>query len=170
MYSVRHYDDNGTQKKDEKYNKSIDPTTGGPVAPNNLDPHPGGGKQGVFYPRSSGIGGCTAHHAMITIRPNDKDWNYIAELTGDPSWRAGAMRGYFAKLERNQYLKAYHRFLGKLLASFMRSSAGWCCCSTHAPCSMRADTGSKAGRRRTSSTLFLSPRSPGGIVRSFASS
>src|SRR5262249_58330694 len=105
-----------------KYNKNIDPNTGGTVAKKFLDPHPTGSKQGIFYPRSSGIGGCTAHHAMITIRPNDKDWNYIAQLTGDDSWRASAMRGYFAKLERNQYIAAYDRFLtvglGKLIGVF----------------------------------------------------
>ena len=86
-----------------------------------LDPHPNnGGKQGVFYPRSAGVGGCTAHHAMITIAPNDKDWNYIANLTGDESWRAGRMRGYFAKLERNQYLAAYDRFLRNFFGIFYR--------------------------------------------------
>jgi choline dehydrogenase-like flavoprotein len=119
MYSVRHHRDDAVQAKDAKYNKNIDPNTGGPLAKKFLDPHPTGGKQGIFYPRSSGIGGCTAHHAMITIRPNDKDWNYIAQLTGDDSWRAGAMRGYFAKFERNQYIAAYDRFLtvglGKLI-------------------------------------------------------
>jgi choline dehydrogenase-like flavoprotein len=115
MYSVRHHRDDAIQAKDAKYNKNIDPNTGGTVAKKFLDPHPTGGKQGIFYPRSSGIGGCTAHHAMITIRPNDKDWNYIAQLTGDDSWRASAMRGYFAKLERNQYLDAYGHFLNKLL-------------------------------------------------------
>ncbi|MEO6788578.1 MAG: NAD(P)-binding protein, partial [Chthoniobacteraceae bacterium] len=82
MYSVRHHADDATQAKDEKYNKNSNPNTGGQIPPKFRDPHPGGGKQGIFYPRSSGIGGCTAHHAMITIRPNDKDWNYIANLTG----------------------------------------------------------------------------------------
>ncbi len=89
-----------------------------PLAAKYLDPHPKGGKQGVFYPRSSGVGGCTAHHAMITIAPNDKDWDYIAELTGDDSWRAGPMRGYFAKFENNQYLKAYRSFLRTVLGFF----------------------------------------------------
>src|SRR5438445_306996 len=40
---------------------------------------------------------------MITIVPHDSDWNHIAELTGDESWRAGKMHKYFAKLERNAY-------------------------------------------------------------------
>jgi len=35
---------------------------------------------------------------MIVIRPNGRDWNYIADLTGDNSWRSDRMRGYFAKM------------------------------------------------------------------------
>lgn len=122
MFSVRHYENTARQKKDEKYNQiPIDPNTGAALDLKFLDPHPTtGGKQGVFYPRSSGVGGCTAHHAMITIAPNDKDWNYIAELTGDNSWRSGPMRGYFAKLERCQYLAAYDQFFRKLLGIFYR--------------------------------------------------
>ncbi len=116
MFSVRHHDDDPTQAKDAKYNKSIDPNGGGPIKDRYLDtPGKGGRKQGIFYPRSSGLGGCTAHHAMITIRPNDQDWDYIANLTGDASWRAEAMRGYFAKFERNQYIDAYDKFLRSLL-------------------------------------------------------
>jgi choline dehydrogenase-like flavoprotein len=123
MFSVRHYADTARQKLDQKYNqRPFDPNAPKqPLAEKFLDPHPeNGGKQGIFYPRSSGIGGCTAHHAMITIRPNDKDWDYIANLTGDESWRAGAMRGYFAKLERNQYIAAYDDFLNKLLGPIYR--------------------------------------------------
>jgi choline dehydrogenase len=61
-------------------------------------------RQGVFYPRAGTLGGCTAHNAMITIVPHDSDWNAIAELTGDPSWRAEKMHKYFTKLERNAYV------------------------------------------------------------------
>jgi choline dehydrogenase len=60
-------------------------------------------KGGVFYPRAGTLGGCTAHNAMITLVPHDSDWNGIAELTGDDSWRAEEMHKYFAKLERNNY-------------------------------------------------------------------
>jgi choline dehydrogenase len=60
-------------------------------------------KGGVFYPRAGTLGGCTAHNAMITIVPHDSDWNGIAELTGDDSWRAERMHKYFTKLERNAY-------------------------------------------------------------------
>ena len=120
MFSVRHYADTERQKLDEKYNQSRDPDTGGDINPKYVDRPPDGPKQGVFYPRSSGIGGCTAHHAMITIAPNDKEWNYIAELTGDNSWRPGPMRGYFAKFERCQYLAVYDQFFQKLLGLIYR--------------------------------------------------
>jgi choline dehydrogenase len=60
-------------------------------------------KGGVFYPRAGTLGGCTAHNAMITVVPHDSDWNGIAELTGDDSWRAEKMHKYFTKLERNAY-------------------------------------------------------------------
>ena len=43
---------------------------------------------GVLYPRASALGGCTAHNAMIFMAPHNSDWNAIAELTGDASWRA----------------------------------------------------------------------------------
>ena len=61
--------------------------------------------EGIFYPRSSGIGGCTVHNAMITIAGPDSDWEDLADFVGDDSWRGGPMRAYFQKLERNQYLR-----------------------------------------------------------------
>ena len=119
MFSVRHYADTERQKLDEKYNQYRDPDTGGEIQSKfRDDPDTDGPKQGVFYPRSSGIGGCTASHAMITIAPNDKDWNYIADLTGDNSWRSGPMRGYFAKFECCQYLAVYDQFFKRLLGFF----------------------------------------------------
>ena len=59
--------------------------------------------KGVFYPRAGTLGGCTAHHAMIFIAPHNGDWNDIAKLTGDRSWRGWRMRKYFQKLERCEY-------------------------------------------------------------------
>ncbi|MFD0894704.1 GMC family oxidoreductase N-terminal domain-containing protein [Luteolibacter ambystomatis] len=123
MFSVRHYEDDATQQKDHKYNKATDPNgkPGTPVPDRFLDPEEGRAreadpvKRGIFYPRSAGIGGCTGHHAMIMIAPNDRDWNAIADLTGDDSWRAGQMQGYFAKLEHCLYVSTYHKALRKLL-------------------------------------------------------
>ena len=54
----------------------------------------------ILYPRVRGLGGCTAHNAMIVLKPNDADWNHIAESMGDPSWGASAMQGYWERVER----------------------------------------------------------------------
>jgi choline dehydrogenase len=56
--------------------------------------------EGVLYPRAATLGGCTAHNAMIFVYPHASDWDGIAELTGDRSWRASSMRRYGRKLER----------------------------------------------------------------------
>ena len=77
-FFVRHYDDEARQLK----------TT-------NLPRH----AQGVLYPRAGTLGGCTAHNAMILVYPHNADWDHIAELTGDSSWRAANMRRYFERLE-----------------------------------------------------------------------
>ena len=55
--------------------------------------------QGVLYPRAGTLGGCTAHNALIFIAPHDSDWDGIAALTGDPSWRAAEMQRYFRRVE-----------------------------------------------------------------------
>jgi choline dehydrogenase len=58
---------------------------------------------GVLYPRAGTLGGCTAHNAMITMRPHDGDWDSIAETFGDASWRAANMRRYWTRLEHCDY-------------------------------------------------------------------
>lgn len=80
-YFVRHYEDERQQRRDSKF-----------VA-----------DRGVLYPRAGTVGGCTAHHALITVYPYNRDWDAIAEETGDPSWHSTAMRGYFERLERCTY-------------------------------------------------------------------
>ena len=98
-FSVRHYEDTGRQTLDHKYEKELDPD----------------GSGGVFYPRSSGLGGCTGHHAMIVVRPNDQDWNHIADVTNDDSWSASNMQPLFAKLENCLYQNEWRGRLPFLL-------------------------------------------------------
>jgi choline dehydrogenase len=81
-YFVRHYADDAQQKRDSKFVPEED---------------------GVWYPRAGTLGGCTAHNAMITVAPQDSDWDYIAQITGDRSWAARRMRPYFARLENCTY-------------------------------------------------------------------
>jgi len=104
MFSVRHYENDAAQKRDSKYVRAHDPLRGAD------EPWKGG----IQYPRASALGGCTAHHAMIVVKPNDKDWNDIAAVTGDASWRAETMQGYFARLENCLYYKTYQGVLRKV--------------------------------------------------------
>jgi choline dehydrogenase len=59
---------------------------------------------GVLYPRSGTLGGCTAHNALITLYPDNDDWDAIVRQTGAASWESGAMRAYFQRVEKNGYL------------------------------------------------------------------
>lgn len=87
-FFVRHYADEQRQQKDCKYSPD---------------------RGGVLYPRAGTLGGCTAHNAMIFVYPQNQDWDDIASLTGDSSWRAGNMRRYFEVLEdcRHRPLKRW---------------------------------------------------------------
>ncbi len=81
-FFVRHYADDERQRRDSKF------------APE---------RDGVLYPRSGTLGGCTAHNAMITVYPHARDFDAIAQATGDRSWQSENMRRYFERLERCQY-------------------------------------------------------------------
>ena len=82
-FFVRHYSDRTVQARDPHYRDTVD----------------GKSVDGVLYPRAGVLGGCTAHNAMILVYPHNADWNQLADLTGDASWRAEKMRGYFERLE-----------------------------------------------------------------------
>ncbi|HEX9787751.1 MAG TPA: GMC family oxidoreductase, partial [Candidatus Binatia bacterium] len=86
-FFVRHYEDEESQKRDVKYTAA---------------------RRGVLYPRAGALGGCTAHNAMILIYPHNADWDGIADLTGDRSWRANRMRRYFERLENCRHRPLYH--------------------------------------------------------------
>jgi choline dehydrogenase-like flavoprotein len=90
---VRHYADKTQQQRDPKY-----------------DPE----RDGVLYPRAATLGGCTAHNAMIFMLPHDSDWDHIAHLSGDSSWRASAMRRHARRIEACHYRPLWRalRYLG----------------------------------------------------------
>jgi choline dehydrogenase-like flavoprotein len=91
-FFVNHYEDEARARRDPKY---VD------------------ARQGVLYPRSGALGGCTAHNAMICVYPHAADWDTIANLTGDPSWGAANMRQLFQRLESCRY-RPFERFLSAL--------------------------------------------------------
>jgi choline dehydrogenase len=76
-YFVDHYGDRARQDKDTK------------ATPD-----------GILYPRGGTLGGSTAVNAMITIAPKNSDWDDIAALTHDDSWRATNMAQYFDRVTR----------------------------------------------------------------------
>jgi choline dehydrogenase len=86
---VRHYEDENRQEVDPKYLVELN-----------------AGRAGVYYPRARTIGGCTAHYAMIIIRPHDSDWQTIQDETGDATWAPREMDKYFARVERWRHRSA----------------------------------------------------------------
>jgi choline dehydrogenase len=82
-FFVRHYTNDAQQKLDSKFVED---------------------QNGIWYPRAGTLGGCTAHNAMITVLPQDSDWDHIAQITGDDTWKADKMNGYFERLENCTYV------------------------------------------------------------------
>ena len=111
-FYVRHYDDIKRQSLDPKFDKALD---------------------GVWYPRAGTLGGCTAHNAMIFVCPSNRDWDQIADLTGDSSWRAAAMWKYFERLENCRH-RPFDRFWRPFgLASSRHGWSGWLTTEKAAP-------------------------------------
>ncbi len=106
-FFVRHYADTERQKLDPKYREQW------------------GGERvdGVLYPRASTLGGCTAHNALVLLAPHNADWDAIAGLTGDHSWAAERMRGYFERLEECRHRLFLYRWLARLGFNWTRH--GW---------------------------------------------
>ncbi|KAF7187476.1 Oxygen-dependent choline dehydrogenase [Pseudocercospora fuligena] len=98
-YYVWHYADQGQQARDSKTSYACPDRiyTG-------LYPYAGCVMLGVLYPRASALGGCSQHHSMIMVYPWEADWEHLQQITGNSTWSADAMRSYFVKLERNQYI------------------------------------------------------------------
>ncbi|MER7480937.1 GMC oxidoreductase [Streptomyces sp. NPDC126510] len=99
-YFVRHYADEEQHQRDTKA-------------------VPG---KGILYPRAGAIGGCSAHHALITVYPYNADWDRIARATGDDSWSSASMRAYFERLERCEYRRRPRTLpSNRLLAALLRA-------------------------------------------------
>jgi choline dehydrogenase len=111
-YFVRHYTDDAQQAKDIKKVER-------------------GGRDTIWYPRAGTLGGCTAHNAMITVIPQDSDWDLIASITGDASWSGAHMRSYFERLERCGYVPNPKSFGGKVenvlssIAELLQGDENW---------------------------------------------
>ncbi|RFU28350.1 hypothetical protein B7463_g8005, partial [Scytalidium lignicola] len=110
-YFVQHYDNQTQAELDSKYTWQL---------PNGTkyvgqDPPSGSTPLGIFYPRAGTLGGCAGHNVMVTITPQESDWENVVSVTGDESWAADSMLQYWERLEDNLYLPngtAGHGFNG----------------------------------------------------------
>ena len=107
-FFVRHYKDNTRQQRDKKFVATF----------------AGRDVNGVLYPRAGTLGGCTAHNAMIFVYPHNSDWNQIADITRDSSWRADHMRTYFERIEDCRH-RGLERFWSKLGRNPSRIIPAW---------------------------------------------
>jgi len=79
----------------------------------------------VLYPRAGVLGGCSAHNLMISVRVHDSEWDYIAEVTGDTSWKSTNMQNYWNAVENCQYCAQPNNYKGWLNVSLpMKSQPG----------------------------------------------
>ncbi|KAH8684522.1 hypothetical protein BGZ60DRAFT_560192 [Tricladium varicosporioides] len=108
-YYVNHFPNSALQQEDSHF------TWETPSGEYHSGPNPpqGSKPRGVLYTRAGTLGGCSAHNALITIVPHDSDWDNIAQITSDSSWKARNMRKYFERLERNEYLPKHARGHGR---------------------------------------------------------
>ncbi|KAI2631455.1 GMC oxidoreductase [Hypomontagnella submonticulosa] len=115
-FFVKHSDD---PERELKYRHMTWHTTNGSFYV-GLDPPEGAEQLGIWYPRAATLGGCAMHNAAVFHLPSDDNWNYIAEITGDDSWKAPEMRKIFEEIERCNYLAngtAGHGFSGWVQSS-----------------------------------------------------
>jgi choline dehydrogenase len=145
---VRHYSDNAQQEKDPKHRKI-------------------NGEPRILYPRAGTLGGCTAHNAMIMVYPHNQDWDDLAELTGDPTWRAENMRKYFMRMENCHYrnFPIPWRLIYKLIRwnPTRHGFGGWL--STQAAVPLRALKKDKKLVRVILNSVAVAAKMPGMLLR-----
>ena len=59
---------------------------------------------GLYYPRGATLGGSAQVNAMNFAWAPDREWEYIAELTGDESWGPEHMRRHLESVENCTYV------------------------------------------------------------------
>ena len=79
---VKHWENTTQQSRDSKYYPD---------------------KEGVLYPRASGVGGCGLHHVVNLLYPANQDFEYIQDLFNDDSWSPENMRNIWERIENNRY-------------------------------------------------------------------
>jgi choline dehydrogenase-like flavoprotein len=142
---VRHYSDLAQQKRDDKY----------------YEEYKGKRVDGVWYPRTGALGGCTAHNAMIMVYPHNKDWNDIAAMMDDPSWKAANMRRYFQRMEDCRHRPVW-RCLQRLLGwnPTRHGFGGWLTIEKALPLSVLGDVDLIETIKKSALKIFKELRNP----------
>ncbi|KAL2860086.1 hypothetical protein BJX68DRAFT_261056 [Aspergillus pseudodeflectus] len=100
QFFVEHYQNETQARRDPKYTYTL--SNGSYWY--GLDPPADAVPEGIYYPRGATLGGSAQVNAMNFIWAPDNEWDYIAELTGDESWRHEEMRRHFMALENCTYV------------------------------------------------------------------
>lgn len=56
--------------------------------------------EGIYYPRASGIGGCTRVNALINLYPDHRDWKNLATSLDDQSWSPSEMYKLYQGMQK----------------------------------------------------------------------
>ncbi|KXN64830.1 hypothetical protein CONCODRAFT_74600 [Conidiobolus coronatus NRRL 28638] len=59
----------------------------------------------IRYPRSSGLGGCSLHNAMIHVYPKQQDFIKLVNLTGNQIWSEENSRKYYNQFVSPSFIK-----------------------------------------------------------------
>jgi len=98
---VKHYPEGS--EWDNKYSHTTWMTPEGRYWVGESGAPEGSKRLGVYYPRGSSLGGSSMINAMVVWLPSNSDWDFHANVTGDPSWKAENMWKIFTKIEKNNY-------------------------------------------------------------------
>ncbi|EXF79386.1 GMC oxidoreductase [Colletotrichum fioriniae PJ7] len=107
-FFVRHHPDDEVELRNNHLTWRLPSQNGtgiGPYWVGNAARAPEGAELlGVWYPRGATVGGSSVTNAMATWLPNDSDWDFVQNVTGDASWNHQNIRQIFERIEKNNYL------------------------------------------------------------------
>lgn len=84
-FFAKHHTDPAVE---ERYRLNVWTLPDGTFFVGSKDKAPAGATlNGVWYPRGATLGGSAIVNAMASVLPNDAEWDKIAEIAGDSSWK-----------------------------------------------------------------------------------
>jgi choline dehydrogenase len=83
-FFVKHYEE---EERNKRNSHGVYRTVEGAYWVGRENPPAGAKWLGIYYPRGATVGGSSMINAMCVFLPPDSDWNHVAEITGDTSWK-----------------------------------------------------------------------------------